>query len=297
MVRQCSLRHRFPVCSSGGNSNPKSSFWRLVDLLSLSYREVELLSQGRVCTPITFYGMALGPAVCPRNGSERLRSRLRRTNDSWRVDKTYIRVKGNECCSLRAVDSSSETIDFLLSAKRDAAAAERFLAKALGGENHLTPRVINTDEYDGYPPAIVRLKAEEALKEVSIDRCNISTTFWNRIIGRSSAGYAQASIFARSGELGVRSPATKQSMWSPQRPGVQKRAGGEGRCTPLLHSWFVQRGDGLILRTLSPNFALTPKLEHYLMAPAHRTFKNLIPRALSKSSNQSIVIKKEMVRR
>src|ERR1700726_5125254 len=36
-----------------------------------------------------------------------------------------------------------------------------------------------------------------------------------------------------------------------------------GRSTPLLHSWFVQRGDGLILRTLSPNFALTPKLQHY----------------------------------
>ena len=31
----------------------------------------------------------------------------------------------------------------------------------------------------------------------------------------------------------------------------------------MLHSWFVQRGDGLILRTLSPNFALTPKLQHY----------------------------------
>jgi transposase-like protein len=55
--------------------------------------------------------------------------------------------------------------DFLLSAKRDAAAAERFLAKALGGENHPAPRVVNTDEHAGYPPAIVRLKAEEALEE------------------------------------------------------------------------------------------------------------------------------------
>src|SRR5208282_4023705 len=67
--------------------------------------------------------------------------------------------------SYRAVDSSGATIDFLLSAKRDAAAAERFLAKALGGENHPAPRVINTDEHAGYPPAIVRLKAEEALEE------------------------------------------------------------------------------------------------------------------------------------
>ena len=65
----------------------------------------------------------------------------------------------------RAVDSSGATIDFLLSAKRDAAAAERFLVKALGGENHRAPRVINTDEPAGYPPAVVRLKAAGALVE------------------------------------------------------------------------------------------------------------------------------------
>ena len=88
------------------------------------------------------------------------------------MDETYIRVKGKWVYFkgkwvylYRAVDSSGATIDFLLSAKRDAAAAQRFLAKALGGENHPAPRVINTDEHAGYPPAIVRLKAEEALKE------------------------------------------------------------------------------------------------------------------------------------
>jgi hypothetical protein len=32
MLGQCSLRHRFPICSSGGNSNRKSSFWRLVGI-------------------------------------------------------------------------------------------------------------------------------------------------------------------------------------------------------------------------------------------------------------------------
>jgi transposase-like protein len=40
------------------------------------------------------------------------------------------------------VDSTGATIDFLLSAKRDEAAAASFLAKALGGENHPAPRVI-----------------------------------------------------------------------------------------------------------------------------------------------------------
>ena len=96
----------------------------------------------------------------------RLRSRLRATNDGWRGGRNLRPGQGRNWVYLyRAVDSSGATIDFLLSAKRDAAAAERFLAKALGGENHPAPRVINTDEHAGYPPAIVRLKAEEALKE------------------------------------------------------------------------------------------------------------------------------------
>jgi hypothetical protein len=63
------------------------------------------------------------------------------------------------------VDSSGATLDFLLSARQDAAAAKRFLAKALGRQNHPVPRVINTDGHSAYPPAIVRLKAEGALDE------------------------------------------------------------------------------------------------------------------------------------
>jgi IS6 family transposase len=62
-------------------------------------------------------------------------------------------------------DSTGATIDFLLSAKRDAAAAEHFLAKALGRANHPTPRVINTDKHAAYPPAIVQLKDDGVLEE------------------------------------------------------------------------------------------------------------------------------------
>jgi len=131
---------------------------------SLSYRDVEelLAERGPSVDHVTVWRWVqrYAPEV-----QRRLRSRLRPTNDSWRVDGTYIRVKGEWVYLYRAVDSTSATIDFLLSAKRDAAAAERFLAKALGGENHAVPRVINTDEHAGYPPAIVRLKAEEALEE------------------------------------------------------------------------------------------------------------------------------------
>ena len=65
----------------------------------------------------------------------------------------------------RAVDSSGATLDFLLSAKQDAVAAQRFLAKALGGANHPAPRVINTDGHAAYPPAVAQLKVEGALAE------------------------------------------------------------------------------------------------------------------------------------
>jgi transposase-like protein len=94
----------------------------------------------------------------------RLRSRLKPTNDSWRLDETYVRVKGKWRYLYRAVDSSGATLDFLLSAKQDAAAAKRFFAKALGRANHPAPRVINTDGHSAYPPAIARLKAEGALE-------------------------------------------------------------------------------------------------------------------------------------
>ena len=128
---------------------------------SLSYRDVEelLAERGLQADHVTVWRWVqrYAPEV-----NRRLRSRFKPTNDSWRVDETYVRVKGTWVYLYRAVDSSGATIDFLLSAKRDAAAAERFLAKALGRENHLAPRVINTDKHAGYPPAIVRLKAEDA---------------------------------------------------------------------------------------------------------------------------------------
>jgi transposase-like protein len=122
-------------------------------------------------------------------------------------------LKGKWVYLYRAVDSTGATIDFLLSAKRDTVAAKRFLAKALGGANHPHPRVINTDKDAAYPPAIVQLKGEGALEENCGHRpVNISTMYWNRIIGRSSDGSAPVNIFvpSASGELGAPSLATRR---------------------------------------------------------------------------------------
>jgi len=131
---------------------------------SLSYRDVEelLAERGVQADHVTVWRWVQRYAP---EMERRLRSKLKPTNDSWRVDETYIRVKGKWVYLYRAVDSTGATIDFLLSAKRDTVAAKRFLTKALDGKNHPAPRVINTDKAAAYPPAIVQLQAEAALEE------------------------------------------------------------------------------------------------------------------------------------
>src|SRR3954454_21780346 len=89
---------------------------------------------------------------------KRCRSELRMTNRSWRVDETYLRIAGKWSYLYRAVDSSGDTIDFLLSPKRDADAAKRFFQKALESPNHPRPRVINVDRNPAYPRAIDELR-------------------------------------------------------------------------------------------------------------------------------------------
>src|SRR5579864_2426748 len=76
----------------------------------------------------------------------RCRRHLKPTNRSWRLDETYIKVKGQERYLYRAVDSTGQTIDFLLPAKRDAAAAKRFFRRALAHSGNSMPRAINVDK-------------------------------------------------------------------------------------------------------------------------------------------------------
>ena len=63
--------------------------------------------------------------------NQRLRRKLRRPNRSWRVDETYVKVAGRWTYLYRAVDSAGETIEFMLSPKRDLIAAKLFLRLAL----------------------------------------------------------------------------------------------------------------------------------------------------------------------
>src|SRR5262249_51901393 len=88
---------------------------------------------------------------------------LRPTNDSYRVDETYVKIKGQWRYLYRAADSTGQTIDFMLSAKRDARAAKRFFRKMFKLPQHSSPRVINVDQNKAYPPAVEELKEEGVL--------------------------------------------------------------------------------------------------------------------------------------
>jgi len=98
---------------------------------------------------------------------KRIRPYLQPTNDSWRVDETYVKVKGAWKYLYRAVDSAGNTLDFMLSAKRDGKAAERFFRKVLRATHTQAPRVITVDKNAAYPKAIQNLQGNEVRIQVA----------------------------------------------------------------------------------------------------------------------------------
>src|ERR1700677_122424 len=78
---------------------------------------------------------------------------------SWRVDETYVKIKGRWTYLYRAVDEEGKTVDFLLRAKRDVAAAKAFFRRAFMRQGRL-PHKITLDGYQASHRA-----AKEALDE------------------------------------------------------------------------------------------------------------------------------------
>lgn len=129
---------------------------------SLSYRDLEEMMAERGLkvdhSTIARWVLAFAPEL-----EKRVKPQLKPTNDSWRVDETYLKVKGQWLYQYRAVDSDGNTLDFRLSASRDAEAAQAFFEKTLGAPHTVQPRVINVDKNAAYPKAVETLKALEHL--------------------------------------------------------------------------------------------------------------------------------------
>ena len=97
--------------------------------------------------------------------NKRLRRKLKPTGDSWKLDESYVKVKGEWKYLYRAVDREGNTLDFYLTAYRDQLAAMRFLKKLLNASHTITPRVINTDKNPAYIPAVKAARSSGALPE------------------------------------------------------------------------------------------------------------------------------------
>ncbi|SOY77680.1 transposase [Cupriavidus taiwanensis] len=86
------------------------------------------------------------------------RRHQRPVGNSWRMDETYILVKGQWKYLYRAVDRAGKTIDFLLCARRDTAAARRFFEKAIAQNG--TPQTVTVDKSGATLAALQGLNAE-----------------------------------------------------------------------------------------------------------------------------------------
>ena len=104
--------------------------------------------------------------------SPKLRKKLRRnyqfikTDSSWQLDETYVKVKGKWHYLYRAINKQGETLDFYFSHKRNKEAAYQFLKRCLRYYDiDNQPKTLNTDKHSSYANAIARLKKEGQLRE------------------------------------------------------------------------------------------------------------------------------------
>ena len=134
--------------------------------------------------------MALVQAYAP-DLNKRCRPHLKPVHKSYRNDKTYIKVKGEDKYLCRAIDSTGQTIDFLLTAKRDTAAAKRFLRRVIDASGNAMPRVMNVDKNPAYPAAVDALKAESALpRRVTLRQCK----YLNNVIEQDPPDREETSV-------------------------------------------------------------------------------------------------------
>ncbi len=145
----CALykRHRFPA------EVISHCVW-LYHRFCLSFRDVEelMLERGIVLSYETIRRW------CLKFGSEyakRLKRRRAQTGDKWHVDEVFLSINGERRYLWRAVDEVGNTLDILVTSKRDKRAAKRFFRKLLRA--HTKPRAIVTDKLRSYGAALKEL--------------------------------------------------------------------------------------------------------------------------------------------
>jgi transposase-like protein len=126
----------------------------------LSYRDIEAMMHERGLdvdhSTVFRWVQRYAPEI-----NKRVRQHLKMSGTSYRVDETYIKV-GKSCKYLyRAVDKQGNTIEFMLSAKRDVFAATRFFRKMMRADHRRLPFSISVDKNAAYPEAFSTSQAEK----------------------------------------------------------------------------------------------------------------------------------------
>jgi transposase, IS6 family len=136
---------------------------------ALSYRDVEELMHERGVsvdhTTVFRWVQRYAPEL-----ERRCRPLLKATNDSYRGDETYIKIKKQWSSRYRAGDSTGATLDFRLSATRAAHAAERFCRQVLQAAHTRPPRVLTVDKNPTSPLAFEALQHDGTLPEACLLR-------------------------------------------------------------------------------------------------------------------------------
>jgi transposase-like protein len=130
---------------------------------SLSYRDLEeiMRERGLMLDHTTVFRRVqryYAPEI-----NKRIRPHSNLVGNSYRIDETYIKV-GSNCKNLyRAVDKEGNTIEFMLSAKRNISAAKRFFKKTMRADHRRLPFSINVDKNAAYPDAFTASQDERVL--------------------------------------------------------------------------------------------------------------------------------------
>ncbi|MFB9076115.1 IS6 family transposase [Flavobacterium procerum] len=153
-----------------GHCHPKAIILQAVCFklrFTLSYRDVEEIMKMRGIqvdhATIQRWVFKFSPMI-----ESQMKKRKNRVGVSWRMDETYIKVKGIWCYLYRAVDKFDNTVDFLLTRRRQRMSAQSFLIKAI--KNNCRPTVINIYK-SGSNTSAVRVYNKRSFSNIKIRQC------------------------------------------------------------------------------------------------------------------------------
>jgi IS6 family transposase len=128
----------------------------------LSYRDLEEMMSERGLavdhTTVWRWVQRYAPEI-----NKRIRPHLKLAGASYRIDETYIKVGKQWKYLYRALDKEGNTIEFMLSAKRDVPAVKRFFKRMMKADHRRLPFSISVDKHASYPDAFTTSQEEKDL--------------------------------------------------------------------------------------------------------------------------------------